>query len=65
MEKDAVGSSSHRAASDTNRTAALKSAAHSRGYIAVRVPMLLGQRFPAKLEILMPSNVTSVGQESA
>jgi hypothetical protein len=42
-----------------------KNGSQSRGYNIVSAPRLMGHRFPAKLEMLILSNATSVGRESA
>src|SRR5438552_6537776 len=43
----------------------MKNGSQSRGYNVLLAPRLTDQRFPAKLEMLIFSNVTSAGRESA
>src|SRR5437870_11696319 len=42
-----------------------KNGSQRRGYKVVLRPRLIGHRFPAKLEMLILSKVTSAGRESA
>src|SRR5439155_24030090 len=46
-------------------TQSLENGSQRRGYNVLLAPRLTDQRFPAKLEMLIFSNVTSAGRESA
>src|SRR4051794_39208970 len=60
-----IGCSSHRPAADVSGTQSLKNWLTEPWLQLVLRPRLMGHRFPAKLEMLILSKVTSAGRESA